>query len=90
VIVYAGAGQTIYADFDIDLQNWTEKTSRTSGASFAIPQGGATLYYYAEDAYYTEDVKTLAIGIYMTDLSGNTVTSTDIAGNSVTSTPLGG
>jgi hypothetical protein len=86
VTLYSWDGATIYADFD----DGTPTTVRTSGEAFAIPAGATTLYYYAEDTYYTEDVKSLSLGMTMRDLSGNLVTSKSLDGSTVTSTPLGG
>ena len=59
VTVTTWDGATIYADFD----DATPATERTSGESFVIPEGAETLYFYATDGTYTEDVQSFSVAV---------------------------
>jgi len=55
VTLLSWSGATIY-------YSWDDVTYSTYTAPLTIPEGAQHLYYYAEDAYYTEATKTYEVG----------------------------
>jgi len=63
--------------------SWDDVTYSTYTDPLTIPEGAQVLYYYAEDAYYTEATKTLFVGSTLYAVNGARAVLASMSGGNV-------